>query len=336
MTGIRLARSDLARSVFFVGLAAVLLAAGGQPADAANVSVAPVAATLSTPSATSSLLRQLRLLNSSVGTPAEPYTDRDASPLGVHVWAYTVRTLRQHPHACMAGVLVPGDLMRHRVTWAQLARTCAWVGPAESVLDRLSTKLRHHKGAGAPINVAIYVPEWTDYGDYGQPGSGVSITETTELQAYLAHAVELAEEMDVAVAYGPSTALVASEWHWGQSYVLDGELITALAGQLRPGDLWMIRPMQMQFMFAPGADFAEAINEYIGYIRAGNPDVAIWVHLALQNTRGAGDEFLAYRESLMDLDVAGTYMGVASGTTPRLHPGTLREMNVVLRATAPD
>lgn len=260
-----------------------------------------------------------------------PYT---VSPLGAHAWSYNADTLLAHPHDCMAGVLVPGELLyQGGYTWEQFADVCQWVGPAESVLERLSSKVANHVGAGSPVNVAIYVPEWPDYGDYGQPGSGVDPEEVEQLEAYLTDAVAMAQDHGVALAYGPSTALVSSEWVWGQSYTLDGDVIAGLAALLRPGDLWIIRPMQMQFVFGPGPDFAGAIEEYLDYIHAGNPDVSVWVHLALQHHEGAGDEFLAYRESLMGLDIAGTYMGVAGGNEPDRHAGTVCEMQAVFDAT---
>jgi hypothetical protein len=356
VTKIKRSKLGLVRSAFLAALVMVLLAACGRPAGngadvpAAPVTVTPVASATVTPVAPVTVTPAVTATPSETPLPPRPattgtpptataegsYTSYAVSPLGVHAWAYTVPTLQQYPHACMAGVLVPGDLIYHGISWEELDEACAWVGPAESVLERLSGKLRNHRGSGAPINLAIYVPEWTDYGDYGQPGSGVSIAETTELEAYLEEAIEVARDAQVTLAYGPATALVASDWEWGHSYTLDVELITELAARLRSDDLWIIRPMQMQFMYPPGPDFARAIAEYIDAVRAGNPSIAIWVHLALMDHEDAGAEYLAYRESLMHLDVAGTYMGVASGTTPELHPGTLRAMSTVLQMTAPD
>ncbi len=340
MTKIKRSNRGLLCSALLMALAMGLLTACGPPAgNGADTPAAPLSVT---PTVTSSPSpHPVPPLSDTPDAPPtttaeDSYTPYDTNPLGVHAWAYTVATLQQYPHACMVGVLVPSDILHHGISWDELGEACEWVGPAESVLDRLRGKLRNHRGSGAPINLAIYVPEWTDYGDYGQPGSGVTITETTQLQAYLEEAIEVAAESQVTLAYGPATALVASDWEWGHSYSLDGELISELASVLRPGDLWIIRPMQMQFMYPPGPDFARAIADYIDTIRAGNPGIAIWVHLALTNDEGAGAKFLAYRESLMQLDVAGTYMGVASGTTPELHAGTLREMGIVLQATAPD
>lgn len=74
-------------------------------------------------------------------------------------------------------------------------------------------------------------------------------------------------------------------------------------------DVWMFQTQRLQ-VNPPGADYRREVERIIALIRAGNPDISIWVQITLPPDREPNAaEWLEYRRSIVDL-VDGAYLGI--------------------------
>ena len=79
-------------------------------------------------------------------------------------------------------------------------------------------------------------------------------------------------------------------------------------------DIWMFQTQRLQ-LNPPGADYRREVARVVDLIRAGNPDISVWVQITLPPDREPdAAEWLDYRRAIADL-VDGAYVGVYTWRT---------------------
>jgi hypothetical protein len=115
------------------------------------------------------------------------------------------------------------------------------------------------------------------------------------------------------------------------------------------GDLWLIqaadeywrlddgtvRPVLSQRVYPPGPEFRAEVERWVGWIRDANPEIEIWIQLAMQRigipdaNQPSAELLLEYREWIVDL-VDGVYMMPIYGNLEQF-PIANEEMAVAFR-----
>lgn len=127
---------------------------------------------------------------------------------------------------------------------------------------------------------------------------------------------------------------------------------SAVVAMLAPyGDMWVIqaadefwrlddytiRPILSQRVYPPGDEFRAELQRWVGWIRAANPEIKIWIQLALQRIGVEGENYpdadllLAYRDAIYDL-VDGIYITPMYGSIEQF-PVANQEMVEVFERT---
>lgn len=230
-------------------------------------------------------------------------------PIGGHAWGSVDELWVRTGSECVIAAPVPSQL---EVTYTDLRTRCDYTGPAESNYDRFVSQVARATAQGA--NAAVYVPELVPQTPPGE--SGVPIEEGEELELYLEAALNATDNAGLVMVYGPSTVLlkVNPDQPWNQLWDLDLQRITELAAMMPDDSLWLIRAFNMEV--ACGRDeacFRGAITEYVAAIHAGNPDVAVHVHLKLPPD--GVEDFLTRRSWLDGTNVVGVYAGLGPRST---------------------
>jgi hypothetical protein len=125
---------------------------------------------------------------------------------------------------------------------------------------------------------------------------------------------------------------------------------SAIVSMLAPyGDLWLIqaadeywrledgtvRPVLSQRVYPPGPEFRNEVERWVNWIKAANPDIKIWIQLALQRIGVQGENepsaelLLEYRDSIVDL-VDGIYIMPNYGSLEQF-PDSNQEMATVFQ-----
>jgi hypothetical protein len=135
-----------------------------------------------------------------------------------------------------------------------------------------------------------------------------------------------------ALGYGLETSATTPEGEW-QDLLASTEEARALADKygkmllMGPGfrlmseneqlypemanlaDIWVVQTQRLQ-RYPPGPVYAQAVQEVISQIKAGNPDIPIWAQIAFFPDREPkAEEWLAYHESIVDITEGRTYIG---------------------------
>jgi hypothetical protein len=98
-----------------------------------------------------------------------------------------------------------------------------------------------------------------------------------------------------------------------------------------------VRPILSQRVYPPGPEFRAEVQRWVGWLRTANPDVEIWVQLAMQRigvpgaTEPSADLVLAYRESIVDL-VDGVYLMPIYGSVEQFPVANQEMVQVFERA----
>lgn len=146
---------------------------------------------------------------------------------------------------------------------------------------------------------------------YGpEEGEGVPPEEWDNLTWAIQQARALADEHGKLLVFSPTTAYM---WEREDLYPI-----------LAPyADIWMIRLVQFQMRYGPGdPQFRADIEEIVGWLRAANPGIRIWVQLGIRPKTYDHREFLRYREQIVDL-IEGVYV----------EPPIFGDPNLMLEAT---
>ncbi len=118
-------------------------------------------------------------------------------------------------------------------------------------------------------------------------------------------AAELADQYDKLLVLGPGFQLMQDHW-------------SDYAGMAALVDVWIFQTQRLQ-VSPPGPEYRQAVEEVVSELRAGNPEIEIWAQISVTPGRAAisVEEYLAYRESIVDL-VDGVYvMDVNDPNRPR-------------------
>lgn len=117
------------------------------------------------------------------------------------------------------------------------------------------------------------------------------------------------------------------------------------------GDLWLIqaadeywrlddgstRPILSQRVYPPGAEFRAEVQRWVSWIREANPEIGIWIQLAMQRIGVQGENqpsaetVIAYMDSISDL-VDGVYLMPIYGSVDQF-PEANREMVKVFQCS---
>jgi hypothetical protein len=170
-------------------------------------------------------------------------------------------------------VLRPGFMEEPgALQWADL-RPITWaVGPSEAVLGAFLLKTWNHR---REITATSYAPE-------SKSTSGnVPIWQNRKVKACLDIALRVRRWIPSTVrfCYAPGFTLLCKSYEWGESYLLDVDLIEALAAKLPPGSLWLARFKQLEFIYEEDSrGLRQAVGGYVNIVRGANPDLRIVLH----------------------------------------------------------
>jgi hypothetical protein len=117
-----------------------------------------------------------------------------------------------------------------------------------------------------------------------------TIEERTDLVGATRQAADLAHEHGRLLMMVPGFKLMQANWS-------DYPQLAAYA------DLWVIQSLQLQKVYPPGPTYRQEVEKVIHQIRAGNPNIPIWVQITVV-VKGqvlSAEEVLAYRQAIADL-----------------------------------
>ncbi len=182
--------------------------------------------------------------------------------------------------------------------------------------DCLTTKAERAANEGLAYEYLAYGPERLD---------GVPDAEKYNLPWATQVAREIADTWNKKLIISYSTKQLHQEAEErGYDWNDPSEVVALLAPY---GDIWLIqaadeywrlddnsvRPILSQRVYPPGPEFRAEVERWVGWIKAANPDIDIWIQLALQRIGVLGENepsaelALQYREWIVDL-VDGVYL----------------------------
>jgi hypothetical protein len=185
-----------------------------------------------------------------------------------------------------------------------------------NTLQCLQTRIQHAQDDGIEFEYLSYGPERRD---------GVPDEEKYNLPWATQSAKEIADQANIPLIISYSTKQLHQEAE-ERGYAWDdpSQVVALLAPY---GDIWMIqaadeywrlddntiRPILSQRVYPPGEEFRAELIKWVGWIKAANPNIKIWIQLGLQRIGVEGENYpdadtlLAYRDSIADL-VDGIYI----------------------------
>jgi hypothetical protein len=236
--------------------------------------------------------------------------------VGGYGWGYTFDWWCAGRYAYLLGVPVPSQLYAAGYEWADLD-TCAFMyGPSQSQYAYLSQMARALMGQA---NTLIYVPESRE------TSPSVPLEETLYLEQYLADAIDLADQYDYIVAYGPGLTLFCDPDTYVTGKVCDVDYgrMQTLAGMMPVGSVWILRVKFYESLYQNDlTQFQQHVQALADNILLSNPDMDIVVHLSLPP--GGCQHYL----SMANLLPYPTYMGVH----PTM-PQSLQDMECIWTTT---
>lgn len=131
---------------------------------------------------------------------------------------------------------------------------------------------------------------------YGlEQGRHTTADELADLVGATQQAADLADKYGKRLVVGPGFKLMSEHWS-------DYSPMAANA------DVWILQSQRLQ-VHPPGPTYREEVEKVVNEIRAGNPDIEIWVQISVTPgpTTLSVEEWLAYRDSIIDL-VEGVYV----------------------------
>jgi hypothetical protein len=157
------------------------------------------------------------------------------------------------------------------------------VGPSLAKLKQLAERADK---SGVPYDALGYGLEQSKH---------ATADELADLVAATQQAADLADKYGKKLVMGPGFKLMSE-------HLSEYPQMAALA------DVWILQSQRLQ-VHPPGEAYREEVEKVINQIRAGNPDIEIWVQISVTPgpTTLAVDEWLAYRDSIKDL-VDGIYV----------------------------
>jgi hypothetical protein len=202
-----------------------------------------------------------------------------------------------------------------------------------NTLDCLRTRAERAADEGLAYEYLAYGPERRD---------GVPDEEKYNLPWATQVARDIADEAGKPLMLGYSTKQLHQEAE-ERGYAWDdpSQVVALLAPH---ADVWLIqaadefwrlddntvRPILSQRVYPPGPEFRAEVAKWVGWVKAANPDVEIWIQLALQRIGVRGENqpsaelTLQYRDWIADL-VDGIYLTPIYGSIDQL-PVANREM----------